>query len=784
MGRWVGVVALSFGLLALACGAGGEEVSEVHQLAFPGPTPVLYEGRPCRSDSFFVEAETPYGAPISAATHDAMQAVRIGLEAEANLRKSAWFCDGDPACPLGTIRVVAERVLPPRPAPAWRADAHLRFWRFIFRPLDAGPPLEVSDSAQCAVVRSLKNRVEVQRVTLGINAHFAVGRECEALAQGGAEATADEAMRTWHLDRLFGRDVTSAEVATGAPTRTPLADVAVVDTGLEPTIASALGATHWPGPPAEALHRHGSAMALLIRQLAPEAALQSYRALDTAGAGRTSEVARAVDAALFNRPAGRPLIVNLSLGWPASFSAPAELRGVTADQGTCSVLEDGVGRAVAHVLAGARALDDAGFPTFVASATGNRPGPHDACRLIQELGGPLGTVCSIDAAPRPSWFFPAAWNTVAAPSPVAGQPARHVATAVSGIDRKDRPQVLSIPRAEAPLVAPAEHVYVWHPAAAPHPVQPICSGGQPAPAIALPAAFTGSSVSAALVAGAAAFVQDARLASQQAPLSQDTLTRLLYLTGEPVCRTNTDGLSVRRLSMRRLQRALKTTSCQALLACAAEPSFPALTPATLASCGPALAACGLAEAPGSEAITCARIALGAELGWAAGYDAPVCATASLDDPSPAPSGADPVLCPSGVCPFASLPDRTLVGTLGPLPGDPFCPDCLLVRDTSAGTLTLHGEVEQGLKADTEVLAAWLVVEWKDAAGTLQSAFVPLEGVELKEWTPGATFTVSLPASKLDFVSWPSAKAELAVDLVSSANPLPASDVSPLRIKHL
>src|SRR5262249_21380665 len=144
-------------------------------------------------------------------------------------------------------------------------------------------------------------------------------------------------------------------------------DLALIDSGVEPSVAPSVGVVEARSFSSLSgrYHPHGSGMASLIHSVAPNAAIHDLRVLDNNGHTPSGPLANAIDYALFNvRTTGRPLIVNFSLGWPHVFSEYSPL-----ESSSCSTWEDPAGEPTRYLLTGAAGHD---LATFVAAA-GNDP---------------------------------------------------------------------------------------------------------------------------------------------------------------------------------------------------------------------------------------------------------------------------------------------------------------------------------------------------------------------------------------------------------------------------
>ena len=450
--------------------------------------------------------------------------------------------------------------------------------------------LAVREAVLCQMVGALRNAAtRAYRETLGDQGHnravgamlkkIRVGRMCTFGPQGvQAQACDHRDVLEWHLQRMSVSDPRLGDSDAKV-------ELALIDTGLVPQYSrTGLVAREVDAGSAfkgERVHEHGTHMALLARQLAPDRrlTLSSYRIFDQYGKSTPNLLARALDHALHPQcqanvalppvrlpPRGRelaphprrpaaarhPLVVNLSLGWPPELSQPRTLNGWrgTPDGGSvrweqCSVREDAVGAPVDFLLQTAAAMDSSRERSvLVVAAAGNRPDPYGNGRVASRFGAAFGAnnsggLDAMNSKREPLWFYPAQYARER--WPLGSAP-----LVVGAVDDRDMETVLSIPRAEPALVAPGQHVYTRATdrpgacAAGPFPSD-ACrddpqEGGCPCPGLHLPSAITGTSAATALVSGAAARAQLMRLTRGQRPLSGQRLTRLLYLSGEPMAR--------------------------------------------------------------------------------------------------------------------------------------------------------------------------------------------------------------------------------------------------------
>ncbi len=683
---------------------------------------------------------------------------RIATEVE-HQTASDWFCPegvcGD-ACRLemaaAGVHVEVDSVLPDRPLPGLRGDGHLRFWRIRFLRAGGGY-LALDPWAHCEALQNVRSAVT------GLLPDYGVAPAEVDEVRVGREACAVQPMAAptdWHTHAI-GAAGPAPAFGLGAADRPHLA---LVDTGVEPAIEAALDVQSRdyvgmvPEPSDPNTHRHGAAMADLIRQLAPQtmARVTAYRVMDGGGVGVVGHVARAVDAAI--QDDGDPLVVNLSLGW-----LPEYERRRTVYGDACQTREDGVGEALRYVLTTAREADDPMRPVLVVSAAGNRPLSGEKPEFHDVQAGAAYDACTTGwwDFGRPPMLMPAEWSRT-----TACTGAGPLALAVGAVDANDTPSALSIAEAEAEtaLVAPGQHVH------AP-------SGAQGGSSL-----FTGTSVASALTAGVAARTL-ARLVERWhaepwlTRISGHQLGALLYLAGINTGRDTYGWVPVRRLHAGRLDQLLGCQDLDQVLACVAG-SADFGHHALLADCGFTLWMCGLwDEWADPEFVD------GDTPEWARG--ARVCATA-------VPAGSanacdhwvdctDPTLDvffgPAASAGDADRAARSELGGVGPQPHDPPCPDCGLARSWN-GDWSVSARFNGTLPAKTQIENPYLLLTL-DATGKTKRYFKLAMPNDAKYFSPGqkVKFTgLSLP--------W-FYKAQLLVT-VDQPNTYKAWDVSPLWVK--
>lgn len=803
-------------LLALALAPAGSAWAQ----QFP-PGPEALPSRPCDPHTFFVEA--PLGAPDLPTGFE--NTLRSVLTNEVRSRTARWLCTPSESGCLAHYNAypphaVVTPVLPARSSHA-RTTGHRRFFRVYFQdnrwdPVHGYSKIPVRPEAGCEVVSRIR---EIAATAIGRSAPIScvttpifggsithvtfrtsctqwtllselrIGRECPVRAMGAEENALDPSLPLgrWHWDAL-GVDASPPPINATKKGATPV--LSLIDSGIRPSEGGTLGvlsqssfrgtvmgprARRWNGTFASGLFEqnpHGMHMAALARHLAPTARLRSSWIIDQRGVGSLAELARAIDEALHQDPS-LPLVLQMSLGLPPELTQHAVLSQEILPNQTCGTWEDGAGESVRYALHVARAHDEAGIrPVMAVAAAGNRPahfGPYDPGTYyywtLPSYRHP-NSCGSLDPG-APQRFFPADLSNVLSCGPgLAGS--HPTVLAVGAVDHQDRPGVLSLPGAETPLVAPGERVYAFRPGL------PAQEGGLRCQThVGLgeyyesPHALTGSSVSAALVAGAAVRAQGIRMGRAEAPLRAAALERLLYLTGEPLCRTTSNGTPVRRLSVARLERAL--TLCPSLVTCAA--SGARVTPSTVNECASALTACGFGSSP--IAPVCPPRGPADRLAWAPGYHAHV---ASCAGPGSVCGGVEPgcVLgnqAPTTIGGPPTVSDQS-TGILGPQPDQPTCPDCKMVL--SPTDVTFHLELSAGYEPGTQFYDPQVIVT-NEYGDTLEGGLVLERYTNPLDWAPGKAIVLRVPLAELSGIpthldAYRNVKARLDVTVRTPAPP--------------
>lgn len=705
--------------------------------------------------------------------------------------------------------------------------------------------ISIPHASVCSFIEDLRAAVaEGQRACEGAPAEsvceapagesIRVGRECVVLGSGMA-ATAD--MLDWHRRRI-GLEGVETPAAAGAR-------VAVLDSGAEAGLGAfpRLLADGTPDvtPPE---HPHGSLLTALILQAHQGADLASIRAMGTDGAavgtGTTAELARAIWLALAHPDLQddpvRPLLLNLSVGWPEVLSRPRRVRGIrrTIDPDTgawsyvrgaaiCDTIEDGPGEAVRYALAAAHHAEPVrGAPVAAFAAAGNRS--HALRGKASELAATLGHVdcaaAGIPPAVAAAWcadgrpvadaplFLPALWGHRGVAenpwSPATCGALARIVEPVSALDELDRPAAADVATPATPLAAPGERVYATHPGLS-LALQPI--GGKCDSTAAgrrkQPLALTGSSVSAALATGLASAVLAPRDGGAVRPQTVRGIARFLYVTGLPV--TGADGVSATRPS-------LDGVPVRRPNACRAERVLGA-------SCGAEVVACADAAPPETQVFGEAdELAACAALADACLADARPCEAPVVAAPAP-PAGYPPAGGPASSCfrstfsgtasaiwkrtDTLSIPGlpHAAAATVGPQPPIPVCPDCLLsyVRGAGeTGTVSLTVDVNTKLPTGTIIKSPRVVIYDTRFPGSPQgsqtidltsTAYTMSPKVKPADWKAGTRVTITGPApvgtgrltpAVSDWQSF--VKAELLCNVSGSSLITSPIDVSSLRVK--
>ncbi len=761
----------------------------------PKPTPESVVARACRNDTFFVDV--PSAVPLkwskgSDQPGSWREILAKDLEAKAKAAGMVWF---EEDCPESRFRVHHFGVLPQRSASVdERSFGHDRFHRFRF---ECGrDPLPVKGQYLCEVVEALRLGVPDRRLVES-NSAF-VGRECDALP-AGYEKSPTPQMKVWHYD-VLGLVRGSPAAPSAAQNGSVAAQLAIVDAGLAQELWGDFGVEPSPDFVNDpGFHSHGAAMVAYARQVAPGVKVFAPRVMDANGRATSVSIARALDDAIFSlSDPSQPLVLGLSFGWNPKLSERAELRGlrtlaapttpfaperdVKRDHiGGCRTFEDPFGEPVRYVLALARQLDESGARRILSvAAAGNRSGdpstpihtslganpfpPFTGVSPPSRSPAPLGGRC-YPTAPGPL-FYPAAYE--AQPTCLGGEDKvlERTVMAVSAIAGDRRPATNAIPGSETSLVAIGEHVIADAP---PNRSQHACVPSTPRQAQ-LPASLSGSSVSAAFVAAAAARAQGALVFGGRSPASATGLARLLELSGVRLCRTTAGGQEVRRLDVGRLDRATSDESCGSLVNCAVSGS---------GSCSAESEACW-----GMDHAACDEQRQSPPL---TPLETAACGLVVANRPRPSqiPTTAS---CPPAGCTLEAAFEKYHVGGTGPQPpagGCPWCPATLTLQGGNASIEAVF-ELSPEFEPVTYFEQPQLVLTLYDALGTKETLWIDLleaTGTYREDWTQGKTIVLKGPLAITLTTPPVEMEAELHTVLVPPGPMVPVVDVSPM-VSHL
>lgn len=715
-------------------------------------------GRPCRGDLYVVDAIFDSPAPVAD-----FAPVAAELEARARRDFAAWFCaEGAPCDGADRVRAAYEQLLPAETVGAEDAGRFHRLWFEV-----DGVRLTADDGAQCDIVTALRAAVDAHGDLAAAN----VSRACDAVAQSPTRPTPE--MLGWHLERM-------GIVDDGAPTTE--VHLALIDTAVDPAVAEAIDLRVHPGP-VDTPAIHGTAMAILARQVAPDAVLHLFPVLDADHVGPVGDVARAIAHAMDVMPAGAPRIINLSLGWPPESRSITRLTGTIRDgqPDQCAVDEDPVGAPVRHMLD--RAADG---EAMVFAAAGNRNEQRWLDdRLVQQPD--LRDACAIGwqgelQVQSPKLFYPAQWGLER--SCRAGDArGRRLAVPVGAHDERDRAAALQVDFGFATIIAPGQHVMVDGPAVPRGPS--ICVDGDTPPpldaqpSVRLPATLSGSSVATALTTGLAARWLgrlDAALGFDPDEVTPRQIELLLHATGRPLCLGRRAYLQVGYRGVRwpGMAALAQCRNLPALLNCLTteDDGLPPALGETVAACSDRFEGCGVDVAPAADCE--------AERPPAPDWADAECLPLRPDDPE----APDLSRACDGPCPFDGLaPDRYSVGGLGPQPQDPWCPDCRFTVQTGAGgvgRVTLDIALNPDAPSNTDIVSPILWVETESGA----HVYVALQDyVPRPYWKPGAGFTIGGIKMTLpdDPPLWGKVDARLVLYVQQPDGKTIVRDVSPLRL---
>lgn len=374
------------------------------RLSGHGGTAVGNTGRACAADLLTLDVLTHAPMPPN---YNATVAAAVS-EIEANLRAD-WF-----AAPAGcSVKIQREDIF--KGLTITDENRHQRVW---FTCNSTGPAIAIKPGHQCEVVRLLKSTLFAKLGdTPDTDPDVRVARDCEGRAQGPL----------WHTEPAAIGEFQS--LGATSPQRPVLA---IVDTP--------------PGPPGSPTHGDLVERVALdvLGPAADRVEIERWVALPfdpevggTAGGfGSTSHIARTLGVLAHKHAAtGQPLVVNLSLGWPAEAGNESRLQ-----QGACEVVEGAAGEAVRSALlklyyrspqalvfaaAGNRAYRDAVVDIQAANTCGNVLG--GANNVVR----PNGESGYVPDSGRNKHMFPALWsilNSCDDRRPPGGQPSGQLLT--------------------------------------------------------------------------------------------------------------------------------------------------------------------------------------------------------------------------------------------------------------------------------------------------------------------------------------------------------------------
>lgn len=538
----------------------------------------------------------------------------------------------------------------------------------------------------------------------------------------------------WHR-RDIGALTPLAEVAVGR--------VALVDTPI-PDIACSYGSFVFQRVNQQAQLRahslaHGTAMASLVRSVMPRVPITSHAAITATNrlerAAGPALVARGLDDALFGAPqptlrsslgcpratgrlaqacgqipteARAPLFVNLSFGMPAEADLSRPVPG------GCPATEDGPGRIFEYLLGLAREMDSPRTPVLVTAAAGNfdtgrgrfgvddtAPGAFFVPAQLEDDNGPLALVVG-EVGPMQGRGAYTRWDR----EPRLVAPGERVYP-----DPEYPIDEHTIPLASGPRVHP-DNPCVW-------PVRPEqldCSGAHlEGRRYLVPSAYSGTSVSTALVTGAAVaadakFWAVLREALRRAPddadptdptglighrattdgitaMSGKWLARVLYAAGAPTGRMS-GAAPVRELCLAKLDGLFANYT--KVRECIESPS-PALLPDDLATClGRAFPRFADARCPGAMTFDDWKALAPIEDAYYPPGGSAACAKGSG---ATLPPPVDVTRAPLSTIRADNTGTATSATGLGPQPGETSCTWCGLVikrgDPSSKALLLLH-----------------------------------------------------------------------------------------------
>lgn len=699
--------------------------------------------RPCSNERFTLEV--PLGAPAFVPTFETVFASVLVID-------PAWFCSSGASC-ASTHRAVLTAALPARPwaIPVERRDGDRRSYLLNFQTwsgkewIDAAPLPE----RNCEVVSRLRDATAkaqgIKTPSSPVKAAVLVSRSCGVVVQD-VEAHALTSTVEWADSRIAARPtspVQGVEVAlvdTGVPDKYWL-DVGVNDEEKLPSYERTSGE----------FHPHGTHMAALIHAVAPHAKITSFRALDEYGMGSLSALAHATDEALFRSGASRgPLVVNLSVGAPPTLFTPSSLTSVWG----CNTWEDPAGEALRYVLHLATMMDAAGPAVFVAASSGNLPLEKIAQNDLMGALPITHSRCGATTSNLASSFFPASLGELQ--SCYATTPTWLGVQPVGASDYDDAASSLTIQSANVRLYAPGERVYAHGPRNSVD-LDFSCLDVSLDKGFQLPAAVSGTSAATALVSASAAHLLGrVPWAGQRSTPRAAEISRLLYLTGQPMC----SGPKARRIHLGRADDAVVSTTpgCRQLVDCLVapgHPSGPALSDSTGYLCQAAMNNCFGATAE----LACPLPQK--EPGWTRAAldqvplaDATCRATwnASYGAPSPHLLGV-----------LSRYSGQQLAG-IGPQPSGTACPSCSIIVDPTL--MTVRFELSDAFPSGTVFTDAYVALL---SSGKDVKYFIPV--TDGRSWRPGEVGQMVLDLSRV------SDDPHAIVEMMMSRELIPVLDIA-------
>lgn len=409
-------------------------------------------GRACRNDLFTVDV--PVAKALSFPWLALPPAQDMAISADPG-----WF---DPPCayPHTIVEDIYSDLAP----------LQQRHYRVHFECDDRPGALAVRADAVCHVIGALDQ--QLQGLIAYDAADIYIARECNGTAQTGNQSAPGTA---WQFEAIN----TPALFTAGQTAQVAVIDTRSVITNHR-TVDHAPSTTAFPMPVADS--EHASMVIGAIRDLAPTQMVDRYVGLRDPKGGPTSDVAFALKQVILNQiEYPTPLIVNLSLGWPAEMAvrtyyspdsehiSPPDLTRTDGRPHALNCVESPVGESV---RAGLQFLADRpGGDTVSIAAAGNR------------LLTPVAPDWVVDSA---EWdaiggrFAPAAWADPALKLISVGA-SRAGGVAGHGYSDNKLPD----------LFAPGRHV-------------PVPDPNNPGQRISI----SGTSIAAAYASGAAAYIAD------------------------------------------------------------------------------------------------------------------------------------------------------------------------------------------------------------------------------------------------------------------------------------